>query len=121
VFPSPEFLSQCDDDALGAADIAEHPEVVDNDADVVHPVSRHSIGSTGGVLMIDARAAIVAAADVADSAAEGYAQASGNPRSPPGFAYVQLVPERMQVWKGPVESSGRTVMRAGVWLDDPVD
>jgi hypothetical protein len=27
----------------------------------------------------------------------------------------------MQVWKGPAEFSGRTVMRAGVWLDDPVD
>lgn len=85
------------------------------------PKVRASIGSTGDVLMIDASAAIVAAADVADTAADGYAQASGNPRSAPGFAYVQLVPERMQVWKGPVESSGRTVMRAGVWLDDPVD
>jgi len=28
---------------------------------------------------------------------------------------------RIQVWKGPAEFSGRTVMRAGVWLNDPVD
>jgi hypothetical protein len=26
-----------------------------------------------------------------------------------------------QVWKGAAEFSGRTVMRAGVWLDDPLD
>jgi hypothetical protein len=43
------------------------------------------------------------------------------PRSAPGFTYVQLVPQRIQVWKGQAEFSGRTVMRAGVWLDDPVD
>ena len=71
--------------------------------------------------MIDATAAIVAAADVDETAAEGYAQASGVPRSAPGFTYVRLVPERMQVWNGPAEFPGRTVMRAGVWLDNPVD
>ena len=85
------------------------------------PKVRASIGSTGGVLMIDATAAIMAGADVGETAAEEYAKASGVPRSAPGFTYVQLVPERMQVWKGPAEFSGRTVMRAGVWLDDPVD
>lgn len=39
----------------------------------------------------------------------------------PRFVYVQLVPQRIQVWKGPAEFSGRTVMRAGAWLDNPVD
>jgi hypothetical protein len=63
----------------------------------------------------------MAAADVDVTAAEGYAQASGVARSAPGFTYVQLVPQRIQVWKGPAEFSGRTVMRAGVWLDSPVD
>jgi hypothetical protein len=57
----------------------------------------------------------------ARTAAEGYAQAPGIPRSAPGFTYVLLVPERIQVWKGPAEFSGRTVTRAGVWLDDPVN
>lgn len=85
------------------------------------PRVRASVGSTGDVLMIDATAAIVAAIDVDETAAAGYAQASGVPRSAPGFTYVQLVPERMQVWRGPTEFSGRTVMRAGVWLDSPVD
>jgi hypothetical protein len=47
--------------------------------------------------------------------------ASGVPRSAPGFVYLQLAPNRIQVWKGPAEFSGRTVMRAGVWLDDSTD
>lgn len=87
----------------------------------VQPRVRASIGSTGDVLIIDAMAAIMAAADVGETAAEGYARASGVPRSAPGFTYVELVPQRMLVWRGPVEFSGRTVMRAGVWLDEPVD
>jgi len=85
------------------------------------PKVRASIGSTGDVLMIDATAIIVAAADISETAAAGYAQASGVPRSAPGFRYVQLVPDRIQVWKGPAEFSGRTVMRAGAWLDEPAD
>ena len=86
------------------------------------PKVRASIGSTGDVLMIDATATIVPVADLGERAAEGYAQASGNdPRSVPGFAYLRLAPRRMQVWNGPAEFAGRTVMRAGAWLDDPVD
>ena len=85
------------------------------------PRVRVSIGSTSDVLMIDAVAAVIAAADLEDSVVEGYERASGVPRSTPGFVYLQLAPKRMQVWKGPAEFSGRTVMRAGAWLDDPVD
>src|SRR6266571_5325992 len=86
------------------------------------PKARAAIGSTGDVLMIDATAIIVAVADIGTEAAEGYAQAAGNePRSVPGFVYIQLAPQRMQVWKGVAEFAGRTVMRAGVWLDDPID
>jgi len=85
------------------------------------PKVRASIGTTGDVLMIDAAAAVMAAADIDAAAADGYARASGVPRTAPGFTYVRLTPERMQVWKGPAEFSGRTVMRAGAWLDEPVD
>ena len=83
------------------------------------PKVRASIGTTGDVLMIDATAVITT--DVDETAADGYAQASGVPRATPGFVYVHLVPQRMQVWRGPAESTGRTVMRAGEWLDEPVD
>jgi hypothetical protein len=86
------------------------------------PKVRASIGGTGDVLMIDATATIASGADVGEGAADGYAQASGiDPRSVPGFTYLQLAPERMQVWKGAAEFAGRTVMRGGVWLDHPVD
>lgn len=86
------------------------------------PKVRASIGSTGDVLMIDATATIVAVADIDTEAAERYAQASGNdPQSVPGFAYIQLAPDRIQVWKGVAEFAGRTVMRAGTWLDHPID
>ncbi|MGH3165215.1 MAG: pyridoxamine 5'-phosphate oxidase family protein [Trebonia sp.] len=85
------------------------------------PRVRVSIGTTSDVVMIDAVAAVVAAADLEDSAVEGYEKASGVPRSTKGFVYLQLTPKRMQVWRGPAEFSGRTVMRAGVWLADPID
>lgn len=85
------------------------------------PRVRAAIGSTGDVLMIDARAVIVPWGEIDEATAEGYARASGVPRSMRGFAYVQLVPRRMQAWRGAAEFSGRTVMRAGEWLDDPVD
>lgn len=86
------------------------------------PKVRASIGDTDDVLMIDATAVIVAVADVEPRAAEGYARASRNdPRSVPGFVYIQLLPTRMQVWWGAAEFTGRTVMRDGEWLDEPVD
>ena len=85
------------------------------------PKVRAAIGTTGDVLMIDATATIATVADIAE-VAERYAQASGNdPQSVPVFVYIQLVPERIQLWKGVAEFAGRTVMRAGVWLDDPID
>jgi general stress protein 26 len=81
------------------------------------PKVRAAIGSTGDVLMIDATATIATVADIADIAevAERYAQASGNdPQSVPGFVYIQLVPERIQLWKGVAEFTGRTVVRRRV-------
>jgi hypothetical protein len=79
------------------------------------PKVRVAIGSTGDVL-------VGAVTDIDPVAAEGYARASGNdPRSVPGFTYIQLTPDRMQVWRGPAEFAGRTVMHRGVWLDGPID
>jgi general stress protein 26 len=87
----------------------------------VQPRVRAAIGSTSDVMMIDAAAAAVVGADLEESAIEGYEQVSGVPRSTPGYVYIQLAPQRIQVWRGPAEFSGRTVMRAGEWLDNPVD
>ena len=87
----------------------------------VQPRVRATVGSTGDVLMIDATAEMVSWGEIEETVAEGYARASGVPRSMPGCVYVRLVPQRMQVWKGSAEFSGRTVMRAGEWLEVPVD
>jgi general stress protein 26 len=83
---------------------------------------RAAIGSPDDVLMIDARATIAPVADMADIAevAKWYALVSDNdPQSVPGFVYIHLLPERIQLWKGVADFTGRTVMRAGVWLEDP--
>src|SRR5438128_10053460 len=75
------------------------------------PKVRAAIGTTGDPLMIDATATIASVAEVADIAevAERYAQASGNdPRSAPGFVYIQLVPQRIQLWEGVADFAART-------------
>jgi len=85
------------------------------------PRVRAALGSTGDVLMIDAMAAIVSWDEIDEPAAEGYAQASGVPRSMPRWVYIRLIPQRMQLWQSPAEFAGRTVMRHGAWLDTPID
>lgn len=85
------------------------------------PRVRASIGNTTDVLMIDATAAVTSRDEIDTAAAEGYARASRIPQGTPGFVYLQLAPNRMQMWTGPAEFAGRTVMRAGTWLDEPVD
>lgn len=88
----------------------------------VQPRVRAAIGGTGDVLMIDATATIAGVTEVDRRAADAYAQASGNdPRTMSSFIYVRLVPQRMQIWNGREEFTGRTVMRQGVWLDHAVD
>ena len=88
----------------------------------VQPNVRVSLGTTTDVLMIDATAAVVTVADIDAAAADGYARTSGvDPRSVPGWVYLRLAPQRMQLWSGPAEFSGRTIMRDGAWLDDPID
>ena len=85
------------------------------------PKVRAAIGTPDDVLMIDATATIVPVADIADipEVTTRYVQGSGNdPQSMPGFVYIQLVPERIQLWTGVAGFTERTVMRAGVWLDD---
>jgi general stress protein 26 len=81
------------------------------------PKVRVSVGTTTDVLMIDATATVVRDDEVDADVAEGYAEASGIPQSTPGFVYIQLLPRRMQMWRGREEFTDRTVMRDGVWLD----
>lgn len=80
---------------------------------------RVAVGSTGDVL-VDATATIVAVTDIDPGAAEGTPKRREMTQDH-CFTYIQLAPERIQVWKGAQEFAGRTVMRHGVWLDRPID
>jgi len=82
---------------------------------------RAAIGSTGDLLMIDAVASVRAVTEIDAAVADAYARVASDPRSVPGFTYIQLLPQRMQVWRGAHEFTGRTVMLEGDWLAQTVD
>ncbi|TDD96474.1 hypothetical protein E1298_03045 [Actinomadura rubrisoli] len=88
-----------------------------------HPQARVALGDTADVVMIDTSASLMDVPDIDADIAERYAKVSTDPRtSPEGmFVYLRLHPRRIQVWNGFHEFVGRTVMRDGRWLDNPVD
>ncbi|NBE97217.1 hypothetical protein FE391_26070 [Nonomuraea sp. KC401] len=88
-----------------------------------HPQARVALGDTANVIMIDTSASLVDVPDIGTDIAEHYAKVSTDPRTYPEgtFVYLRLHPRRIQVWNGLHEFVGRTVMRDGQWLDNPVD
>ncbi|TDD37298.1 hypothetical protein E1287_09080 [Actinomadura sp. KC06] len=88
-----------------------------------HPQARVALGDTADVVMIDTSASLVNVPDVDADIAERYAKVSTDPRAYPEgrFVYLRLRPTRILVWNGLHEFVGRTVMRDGRWLDEPVD
>ncbi|WP_242910083.1 hypothetical protein [Actinomadura terrae] len=88
-----------------------------------HPQARVALGDTADVIMIDTGASLVDVPDIDADIAEGYARVSTDPRTSlqGTFVYLRLQPRRIQVWNGLHEFVGRTVMRDGRWLDNPVD
>ncbi|MBO0803056.1 MAG: pyridoxamine 5'-phosphate oxidase family protein [Nocardiopsaceae bacterium] len=85
------------------------------------PRVRAAIGETTDVTMVDATATLVGVEEIDAKSADAYARVSLDPRVTPGFHYVRLVPQRIQVWSGVQEFAGRTVMSGGEWLDKPID
>lgn len=84
--------------------------------------ARLAIGGTSDVVMIDAVVdRFITSEAVAADVADRYAAVSHDPRQMPGYIYVRLQPRRIQVWNGFHEFGGRTVMRDGRWLAQPVD
>ncbi|MFG2020640.1 pyridoxamine 5'-phosphate oxidase family protein [Actinomadura geliboluensis] len=88
-----------------------------------HPHARVAVGDTADTVVIDTSASLMDVPDIDADIAERYAEVSTDPRtSPEGtFVYLRLRPRRIQVWNGFHEFVGRTVMRNGRWLDNPVD
>lgn len=85
-------------------------------------VARLGLGPTRDVVMIDAvleRAVPLDSSPDAQTLADAYAaQADWDPRDAPGpYVYLVLRPDRLQAWREADELPGRTLMRAGQWLD----
>jgi hypothetical protein len=81
--------------------------------------ARVALPSPDDVVIIDGTVecvSIAGAADVADAVA---AAAGFDPRAEPGvYVYIRITPSRIQAWRDVAEFAGRTIMRAGRWLDD---
>jgi general stress protein 26 len=86
-----------------------------------NPRARVAIGHPDDVVIVEGDVSIVDVADIDATVADRYAKVSHDPRSMPGFLYLYLRPDRIQVWNGFHEYGGRTVMVDGDWLDEPVD
>ncbi len=80
--------------------------------------ARLALGPTRDVVMIDARASVVARQDAGPAIARRYREQAGwEPGSDGGdWVYVLLKPARIQVWRDVDEIAGRTVMSNGTWL-----
>ncbi|WP_328349235.1 pyridoxamine 5'-phosphate oxidase family protein [Streptomyces sp. NBC_00445] len=84
--------------------------------------ARMAVGTTSDVVMVDTVLdGLVPVPEVDTDVADRYAAVSHDPRKMPGYLYIRLLPRRIQVWNGFHEFPGRTVMRKGEWLSDPVD
>lgn len=81
--------------------------------------TRLGVGPTRDVVLIDAvLEQTVAVADAPAELGEGYAaQADWDPRkSPDGYVYLVLRPDRIQAYRDVPEFTGRMLMRDGRWL-----
>jgi len=80
--------------------------------------ARLALGPPADVVMIDAKASVVARHDAGPEIAGSYRERTGwEPGSDGGdWAYILLRPARIQVWRDVNEIAGRTVMADGTWL-----
>jgi hypothetical protein len=80
--------------------------------------ARLALGPTRDVVMIDAKASVVARQDAGPAIVGSYRERTGwEPGSDGGdWVYVLLKPIRIQVWRDVEEIADRTVMSDGTWL-----
>jgi len=80
--------------------------------------ARLALGPTRDVVMIDARASVVARQKAGTAITSSYRDRTGwEPGSDGGeWVYLLLEPTRIQVWREVDEIAGRTVMSDGTWL-----
>jgi hypothetical protein len=80
---------------------------------------RAALDSTADVVMIDATVEVFELGAVDDAVIQAYiARVGWDPRVESGaWSMLVLTPFRVQSFNGIGESVGRTIMRAGVWVD----
>jgi hypothetical protein len=80
--------------------------------------ARLALGPTRDVVMIDAKASVVARQDAGPDMTRRYVERTGwEPGDDGGdWVYVFLTPATIHVWREVDEIAGRTVMRDGAWL-----
>ncbi len=82
------------------------------------PIARLAVGDSRDVVMIDARARTVPAAEAEEAIMASYVARTGwDPREEhEAFVMILLAPTRIQVWRSVEEIEGRDVMKGGAWL-----
>jgi hypothetical protein len=80
-------------------------------------VARVALGQTDDVVMIDGRVQLVGVESIDTTVAAEYEQKYDvDPRVIPGWTYLQLTPQRIQVFRDAPETfQARTVMSDGAW------
>jgi hypothetical protein len=80
-------------------------------------VARVALGQTDDVVMIDGPVQLVGVDSIDTTVAAEYEQKYAvDPREIPGWTFLQLTPERIQVFRdAPEPTQARTVMSAGAW------
>lgn len=83
------------------------------------PRARIAVGDPYDVVMIDATTQLIPACGIDPATADLFAallRGGPDPRTVPGYLYLQATPERIQAWRHFGELHGRTLMRDGAWL-----
>ncbi len=82
--------------------------------------ARAALESTSDVVVVDGHVEIAALEDADEAVVNAFVDRVGwDPRDERGsWSLLTLTPRRIQAWNSPAEIAGRTIMRAGSWLDE---
>lgn len=80
--------------------------------------ARATLDSADDVVIFDTEVSVEAIESADPALVEDYVRRVGwDPRNNPGsWSILTLTPERVQVWNGVEEITGRTIMRNGTWM-----
>jgi hypothetical protein len=80
--------------------------------------ARLALGQTRDVLIVEGKLEFLSDEIAGDELVQAHASATGfDARAEGGYVYIRVTPLLMQAWREANELAGRTIMRAGKWLD----